>query len=210
MRSAIRFSLAALLALPGLGCAQQPPRVQDREPAANDSRDRRAARDARPVEAEAARKLESVTWNSVKHELTWVISTGGQGDGTLYQPNMSENYRISLDDATMSFQGETRRFSREEAANVHILMDLVAKYAADSTVWWDEGQGEPVNKGAPSPGKQVGPPEPADDDSVAILHAAARVPNQQALRAEIRRLEQKLAELKRLERDAAPVTLAQD
>ena len=51
-----------------------------------------------------------------------------------------------MDSATMSFNGNGRRFSKTEAANVHQLMNLVAKYAAESTFWWEAGQGEPVDK----------------------------------------------------------------
>jgi len=47
----------------------------------------------------------------------------------------------------MSVEGEDRRFSKTEAVSVHRLMDLVAKYAAESTLWWEAGEGEPLNKG---------------------------------------------------------------
>ena len=212
MRSAVHFSLAALLALPAIGCAQEGRRAQDQERAPN----RRAAQQDEPQEAESPRRLESVTWNSVKHDLTWVISSGDTNSGTLYRRAASENYQISLDEATMSFDGETRRFSREEASNVHVLMDLIGKYAVDSTVWWEDGQGEPVNGREPkeqrTPAK---PPKPSDsdDDNVAVLRVAVRTPapsDLPALRREIRRLEQKLADLKRIERSVASAELTKD
>jgi hypothetical protein len=56
------------------------------------------------------------------------------------------NYEIDMDAATMSTSGEDRRFSKSEAASVHALMDLVAKYAAESTVWWDAGEGQRIPK----------------------------------------------------------------
>lgn len=210
MRSAVQFSLAALLALPAIGCAQEGRRAQDHERAPN----WRAAQQDEPEEAESPRRLESVTWNSVRHELTWVISSGDKNGGALYHPAASENYQISLDDATMTFSGETRRFSREEASNVHVLMDLIAKYAVDSTVWWEDGQGEPVNGREPK--EQRNPPKPqapSDDDTVAILHVAARTSapsDLPALQLEIRRLEKKLAELKRIERSVTSVQLTKD
>jgi hypothetical protein len=210
MRSPVHFSLVALLALPAIGCAQEGRRAQDQERAPT----RRAAQQDQPEQAESPRRLESVTWNSVKHELTWVISSGDKGGGALYRPDASQNYQISLDEATMSFDGETRRFSRQEASNVHVLMDLIAKYAVDSTVWWEDGQGEPVNgrepKEQPAPSQ---PPVPGDDESVAVLRVAARTPTPAdlpALNLEIRRLERKLAELKRIERNAASAELTKD
>ncbi len=168
-----------------------------------------------PESAEPSRRLESVTWNSIKHELTWVISNGEKTDGSLYRPGASENYQISLDEATMSFAGETRRFSKDEASNVHVLMDLIGKYAVDSTVWWEDGQGEPLNGRQPkeqhSPAKPAPPPD--DDESVAVLRVASRTTapaSLPALRREIRRLEQRLADLKQLERSAASTDLAKD
>ncbi|HXN46144.1 MAG TPA: hypothetical protein VN893_05850 [Bryobacteraceae bacterium] len=211
MRSAVHLSLAALLALPAIGCAQERRSAQNQERAPNLI----PAQQAEPENAEPSRRLESVTWNSIKHELTWVISNGEKTDGSLYRAGASENYQISLDEATMSFAGETRRFSTEEASNVHVLMDLIGKYAVDSTVWWEDGQGEPTNGHQPqqqrSPAK---PAPPADDDeSVAVLRVASRTTspvNLSALRSEIRSLEQKLADLKRLERSAASTDLTKD
>ena len=56
------------------------------------------------------RRLESITWNSVDHKLTWVISSGEKKDGK-YKAGNSETYEISMDAATMSYHGESRRFS---------------------------------------------------------------------------------------------------
>lgn len=211
MRSAVHFSMAALLALPVIGCAQEERRAPDQARAPT----RRTAQQDEPEQAESPRRLESVTWNSVRHELTWVISNGDKGGGTLYRPGPSENYRISLDEATMSYEGETRRFGRDEASNVHVLMDLIAKYAVDSTVWWEDGQGDPVNGREPKKEERApAKPSPAsDDDSVAVLRVAARTPaspDLPAVQLEIRRLERKLAELRRIERSVAAAQLTKD
>ncbi len=215
MQSAVRFGLAALLTLPAIGCAQEK-RVQN-----DGSLDHRKAAQEKdePKAPEQPRRLETVTWNSVKHELTWVISSGDRakkGDGGgLFQPEHSANYQISLDEATMSFEGETRRFSREEASNVHVLMDLIAKYAVDSTVWWEDGQGEPLDPKKPNQERTPAKPEKLnnDDESVATLRVAAPVMSSSdlpALRLQIHRLEQRLADLKRLERSARQTVMAKD
>lgn len=119
-------AFAALLVLSTVGCAQ------DRDP--ENKRDRNP------------RRLESVTWNSIKHELTWVISRGEKGGEGGYKPLSTSTYVINMDKATMSFNGETRGFSKEEAVNVRALMDLVAKYAIESTIWWDQGHGQRQDK----------------------------------------------------------------
>jgi hypothetical protein len=209
MKSAVTFGFAALLALPAVSCAQ------DRRPATGQnsterrpetSSPRRAAtenRESPDTSGTSSRRLESVTWNSVKHELTWVISKGEKKGGASYKPLGSANYLINMDEATMNVSGETRRFSKEEAANVHVLMDLIAKYAVDSTVWWDDGQGEPVN----GEGKGTHEPEKprhrgGENDDVAILHAAAgpqRSATVTELQARVRQLEKKLAEMRQLQ-----------
>jgi hypothetical protein len=209
MRWAGHFSLAALLTLPAIGFVWQGRRAQDRRHTPEQGR--APSRAVADQDEQPPRRLETVTWDSVKHELTWVISNREANSGKLYLPGPTENYQISLDDATMSYEGETRRFSRQEASNVHVLMDLIAKYAVDSTVWWEDGQGDPVN--GPEEKQQSAPPKaqpPADDDNneVAILRVAAGA--RPAVEAEIQCLERRLADLKRIERRLASAELSKD
>jgi hypothetical protein len=220
MKSRVSITLATLVVLPAMSCAQ------DRRPAPNQNSAQIRRRDVKQHQADdrvvgedgkspdsthsdigkSPRRLESVTWNSVKHELTWVISKGEKKEGASYKALANENYEINMDDATMNFSGETRRFSKEEAANVHVLMDLIAKYAVDSTIWWADGQGEPVNgdgKGTKEPEKPRNHTRPSDN-SVAILHVGAgaaphRTLSPAELQTEIRETEEKLRELKRLQ-----------
>jgi len=130
MSSAPRFLLSrlvALVVLTALGCAQE------RTPEAKPTR--------------SPRRLESVTWNSVKRELTWVISKGERDPKTgVYKPLTTETYLINMDKATMTFNGETRSFSKQEAINVSALLDIIAKYAIESTLWWDQGHGRRVDE----------------------------------------------------------------
>ncbi len=106
----------------------------------------------------------------------------------------------------MSFSGEMRRFSREEATNVHVLMDLIAKYAIDSTIWWDDGQGEPV-KGNGKGTKQPEKPRQHDRDEnhSSTLHVADRsgaggpTIDSYALHLKIRQMERELDDLKQLQ-----------
>jgi hypothetical protein len=216
MGSLVRASLATVLVLPALSCAQEgrpAQRPAQRQVAAAAGQARRLSQD-QPEEDQTPRRLETVTWNSVKHELTWVISRGDKR-GASYKALGSDSYLINMDDATMSFNTEKRRFSKEEAANVHVLMDVIAKYAIDSTVWWDDGQGEPLdNNGNPKQDKK--PPKERrnpERDNVAILHVAALAP--QAISPadvdrQIQKLEDRLAELRRLRMKLGAAHLARD
>lgn len=134
------ISLAAVLALPAIGCAQ------DRGDPSSNAAAQTVADQGVPAQREKARRLETVTWNSVTHELTWTVSTGEELNGRSYTPKMQDNYVINLDAATMTYNGESRRFSREEAANVQMIMDLISKYAVDSTLWWQQGHGVKLDK----------------------------------------------------------------
>ena len=95
------------------------------------------------------RRLESVTWNPSAHKLSWTVAQGKVENGKFVEKEKF-NYEIDMDAATMSAEGQDRRFSKQEAVSVHALMDLVAKYAAESTLWWDAGQGEPLDEDAKS------------------------------------------------------------
>lgn len=124
-------SLTVLLAL--LGAPALPASAQQRTPESKPER--------------SPRRLESVTWNSVKHELTWVISQGERDRETgAYKPLSTHTYLINIDKATMTFNGETRSFSKQEAVNVLALLDILSKYAIESTIWWDQGHGRRVDE----------------------------------------------------------------
>jgi len=36
----------------------------------------------------------------------------------------------------MKANGEGRSFDKDEAESVHLLMDVISRYAVESTVWW--------------------------------------------------------------------------
>jgi hypothetical protein len=184
------MSLAALLALPAIGCAQEPKGNADagRQTAKADRRQLSNTQDEQEEQGgakrsgKAPRRLESVTWNSVKHQLTWVISKSAEQA----EKKGQDQYEINMDNATMKFNGEIRRFSKEEASNVHMLMDLISKYAVDSTIWWDQGQGQKLDgDGQPVDGGR-------DDGKVKVLRVSAPADTE----TEIRMLERRLRELR--------------
>jgi hypothetical protein len=90
------------------------------------------------------------------------VSEGKLQEGKFVE-SKKHDYRINMDRATMSAQGEDRRFSKDEAVSVHALMDLVSKYAAESTLWWDAGQGEPLTKEG-KPAEEGSEPDHGQDE----------------------------------------------
>src|ERR1700742_1300055 len=83
-------------------------------------------------------RLESVTWNPVRSEMTWLVSIwDAQSDSD--RPAALEHYVIHLDAAVMEFNGEGRAFAPAEAKHVRVLMDMISTYSVQSTVWWDRG-----------------------------------------------------------------------
>jgi hypothetical protein len=99
-----------------------------------------------PGTPEKLRRLETVTWNPVKCELTWVMSSGDRTAGQ-YTPSVSETYTIKMDTAIMEFHGENRGFEATEAEQVHLLMNAISRYAIESTIWWDAGEGDRLDSG---------------------------------------------------------------
>jgi hypothetical protein len=91
-------------------------------------------------------RLDAVTWNPTEHRLTWSVAKGTlDADGKFQKSNPPVTYEIDMDAAVMSLNGEGRRFSRAEAVRMRPLMDILTRYAAESTVWWDQGEGEPLD-----------------------------------------------------------------
>lgn len=97
-------------------------------------------------ETASSKRLESITWHPAQHKLTWNVSEGRVDGNGKFKADQTRSYVIEMDKAIMSFNGEDRKFSEQEAANVHVLMDFISRYAAESTVWWDQGQGEKIDK----------------------------------------------------------------
>ena len=97
-------------------------------------------------ESKMVLQLESVTWNPTEHQLTWTVAKGSlDEDGKFQKSNPPVTYKIDMDAAVMTLNGEGRRFSRAEAIRMRPLMDILSRYAAESTVWWDQGEGEPLD-----------------------------------------------------------------
>ncbi len=89
---------------------------------------------------ETVKRLESVTWDLTTHKLVWVVQTGTHVDGE-FVPKSSARYEVSPDEASMMFADEKRALTEEESASLHQLLDVLSLYCAQSTVWWDRGEG---------------------------------------------------------------------
>jgi len=111
------------------------------------------------------RRLESVSWDPVSKELTWMLSVWDPTVST-EQPTGQERYVIQLDKALMQFQEETRGFDSDEAKRVRSLMDMISRYALESTVWWGRGGGTPDDHGnSPNERDRSNPKEAPEDQS---------------------------------------------
>lgn len=112
---------------------------------------------AQEPKTENAKRLVSVTWDLATHKLIWMVDQGALVDGK-FVPSSGVKYEVSPDDAFMALGGEKRSFGAEEAANLHLLLDLLSRYCVDSVVWWDGGGASPT---APAPGPVTKPEQPA-------------------------------------------------
>jgi hypothetical protein len=136
--------LVVFVAFLGFGYAQQgeanrggagakPPEKQaEKQP------DKQPEKQTDKPEKTLVRRLEAVTWNPVRAELTWLVSVWSvqSGDRSLVA---KERYTMHPDDAVMESDGEFRKFDADEAKRLRVLMDVISTYAVESTVWWDYG-----------------------------------------------------------------------
>lgn len=123
---------------------------------------------------ETVKRLDSVTWDLNTHKLVWVVQTGKQVGGE-FVPDSSSRYEVSPDEATMASVEEKRGFTEEEAASLHHLLDVLSLYCAESTVWWEKGEGTPMGK--PTERKTTAPSQPGPKP-VRVNQPQAKPPGQ--------------------------------
>lgn len=124
----MKRAVVLLMSVAAISCAQ------DRKPESNKA----------PQSAQEKKRLQSVTWDLKSHKLVWVVERGADRGGQ-FVPSTSDRYEISPDDAVMAFANEKRGFTEEEAASLHKLLDTLSLYCAESVVWWDQGEGVPLD-----------------------------------------------------------------
>ncbi|PWU10436.1 MAG: hypothetical protein C5B51_04355 [Terriglobia bacterium] len=106
-----------------------------------------------------AKRVASVTWDLQNHKLIWTVENGLAKNGE-FVPSSKESYEISPKDGAMTFGGEQRGFTAQEAVWLQRLLNVLTIYCAESVVWWDAGEGLPLNEdGTPAAVPQDQNPE---------------------------------------------------
>jgi hypothetical protein len=105
------------------------------------------------------RRLDAVTWNPVRAELSWLVSVWDVRNGERTMVT-KERYVMHPDVAVMEAGGEYRRFDAGEAKRLRVIMDVISTYAVESTVWWDYGPGAKMD------GQIVPLPDEAPDKDI--------------------------------------------
>ena len=103
------------------------------------------------------KKLRSFTYDMKSHKLLWVVQTGSVVDGKFVSSSEQE-YEVAPDEAVMTVSAERRGFSNAEAASLQNLLDVLTMYCAESVVWWDQGEGRPLD--GKTPPKRTSPTTP--------------------------------------------------
>ena len=148
----MKTAVVMLLSMAGLSCAQDK-KVDNNRPEPKQS-ERGGAERVVPEGAGDKKRLQSVTWDLNSHKLVWVIQHGVEQNGQ-FVAKSSDRYEISPDEAVMKFANEQRGFTKEEATSLHKLLDTLSLYCAESVIWWDQGQGEPVDGSGRGKGNRV-------------------------------------------------------
>jgi hypothetical protein len=112
---------------------------------------------AQKDEQTSKRRLQSVTWDLNSHKLVWVVQNGSQV-GDKFVASSTDKYEISPDKAVMEYADQKRGFTEQEATSLHHLLDVLSLYCAESVIWWDQGNGSPVDS---NPNAKPAGPGPA-------------------------------------------------
>lgn len=147
----MKFAAVLLMCCVGVSCAEE----------RKEGGAAQAAPKHRDVQPDKKR-LESVTWDLKSHKLVWVVQTGEPGANGEFVAKTSERYEISPDDAIMAVKAEKRGFTEQEAASLHRLLDTLSLYCVESVVWWDRGEGDPIDGNGQRVKKKETPSVPAD------------------------------------------------
>jgi hypothetical protein len=140
----MKTALAIALTLSAIAFGQDADRMKPKTPSDADD--------------QPMKRLNSVTWDLETHKLAWTVQSGAEVDGK-FVPASTQQYEISPDDAIMAFSDERRGFTDKEAQSLSRLLDVLSLYCAESVVWWDQGQGDPVGTDG-KPQRRSRPPAP--------------------------------------------------
>jgi hypothetical protein len=94
---------------------------------------------AQPIQTRYPR-LQPIMWDFERHVLSWSV-VEKQGAPTRefeIHVNTAEMYLLGKTDEGVSIPVKVRSFSLEEARGLDQLLHVLAKYASESTVWWDQ------------------------------------------------------------------------
>jgi hypothetical protein len=107
-----------------------------------------------------AKRIASVNWNIQSGKLEWVVQSGVEHNGQFVPSSKEEHYQIAPEEAKMVFQGQQRGFTTQEADWLQSLLHVLTVYCAESTIWWEQGKGIPLDDhGKPlNPGQPSAPP----------------------------------------------------
>jgi hypothetical protein len=140
----MKSALSLLLSFAAVSFAADPQSVNDPPPA---------------DKGKLVKKLGSVTWDLDAHRLVWVVQKGTIVNEKFVLAS-EERYEISPGDAIMAASGEKRGFAASEADSLQKLLDVLSLYCAESVVWWDQGEGTPVDPGTSKPSGRPGQIKP--------------------------------------------------
>jgi hypothetical protein len=108
---------------------------------------------------EKSKLLVSVRIDPRENTLSWTIADGsweGKGKDREFFPSQFHEYKISIDEATMTDGDQTRDVSRHAAHSIRDLRDALVGIASDFTVEWRDGlELDRQEKDAPKPAAVV-------------------------------------------------------
>ena len=103
------------------------------------------------------RRLESVTWNPMQLQLSWVVSVWDLSNTEV--PCDLEHYIVHIDTKQIELNGKAHSFEAADD-NLGAVLDLISAFSMKSTAWW--GNAERGTGGADRNAAPDGPDDKKD------------------------------------------------
>jgi hypothetical protein len=99
------------------------------------------AQDASRAQPKHERHMEQVKWDLLTQKLIAVV-VDGRVEGKKFIPEKITDYEIDLKNARITVNGEHEDFGHYEGELMWRLVDLIAQYAGESVMFYDDAHTE--------------------------------------------------------------------
>lgn len=132
----MKNSVIGLVFLTGIACAQDAEKAAPVPPPKGNTEMPKGSAET-PKPAGTLRRLESVTWNPMQLQLSWVVSVWDIANTDM--PCDLERYIIHIDTKQIELNGKVHSFEAADQ-NLGAVLDLLSAFSMKSTAWFGNAE----------------------------------------------------------------------